>query len=505
MARTHLKTFRDRLLAATALIIFIAEHAAAGALPTTQILPVVPGDEETRSTPFIAWFQDLPAQGYVEEEYIVSGAANIYGYVDDSSQRPEVEVLTPDVPYATRMLVRRPAHCGGNRHGHSACRKFNGTVYVEVLNATAGWDGDPIWQSTHEYMIREGAAWIGMSTKPVTVNFLRDGWGQPPWPPRNTSRYAGLSMPEFGQVWDMLSQIGGLLKTPNSPGNPLAGFDVKRLIMVGYSQSAAYQVTYANSFHHRAQTPYGTPIYDGYYISAGGASAKHVTGPTDTTPESLARGDDRNLTRVNAPVVRFQTQTEIVNFPSYLVRQSETDFPLLRFYEMAGGSHVDAHLNAVGGQALVRDLGLPPSFCPDPAIPYNPIRIGYVQSAVMEALERWITRGISPPASRFMELTMDADVTVLARDADGNALGGVRPPKLQVPLGTYVESNTGPGFCGLFGGFAPFDDARLAELYPTRSAFLRQFDRAILQSGREGFLLLEDARALHKEARSLLE
>ena len=502
MALTHLKALGSRLALTTAIIVLIAGQAAAGALPSTQLLPVVPGDEETRSTPFIAWFQDLPSQGYVEEEFLVSGAANIYGYVDDAAQRPEVEVLTPAVPYVTRMLVRRPLGCHGQR---SKCRRFNGTVYVEVLNATAGWDGDPIWQSTHEYMIREGAAWVGVSTKPVTVNFLRDGWGRPPWPPREASRYATLSMPEFGQVWDMMSQIGSLLKTPGSSDNPLAGFRVKRLIMVGYSQSAGYQATYANSFHAHARTAYGTPIYDGYYISAGGASTKHVTGPTDTTPENLPRGDDRNLTRVDAPVIRFQTQTEIVNFPSYPVRQSEADFPLLRFYEMAGGSHVDAHLNSVGGQALVRDLGLPPSFCPAPAIPYNPIRIGYVQSAVMEALELWIARGIAPPASRFMALTVDDEATVLARDADGNALNGVRPPKLEVPLGTYVESNTGPGFCGLFGGFAPFDDGRLAELYPTRAVFLKQFNRAIKESLRQRFLLPEDARALRKEALNLLD
>ncbi len=498
-------TFKPMLVLAlmsTPAIAFIVSNTAAADLPTTQYLPVVPGDEATRSTPFIAWFQDLTAKSYIEEEYTVSGTANIYAYVDDVAQQPEVKVLTPDLPYVTRMLVRRPARCGSHdRHSyHTKCRRFNGTVYVEVLNATAGWDGDPIWQSTHEYMIREGAAWVGISTKPVTVDFLRDGWAAWPLVTRNASRYAGLSMPEFGQVWDMLSQIGALLKTPNSVDNPLSGFNVRRLIMVGYSQSAAYQVTYANSFHDSMQTAYGMPIYDGYYIATGGATAKHVTGPTATTPESLSPGDERNLTQVYAPVIRFQTQTEVVGFGAYLVRQSETDFPLLRFYEMAGGSHVDAHLNSVGGQALVRDLGLPPSFCPDPAIPYNPIRIGYVQSAVMEALERWIARGITPPASRFMDVTMDTGGTALARDEDGNAVGGVRPPKLQVPLGRYVESNTGPGFCGLFGGFEPFDDARLAELYPKRFSFYHQFKRAIRRSEREGFLLHRDARALRKEA-----
>ncbi|MFK7887823.1 MAG: alpha/beta hydrolase domain-containing protein [Gammaproteobacteria bacterium] len=463
----------------------LCAHALADV--TTELLPITPGDPETRSTPFIAWFEDLTEVGYREEEYLVAGTANLYNYTDDAGQRPDIEVVQADVPYVTRMLVRRPDNAAD----------FNGSVYVEVLNATAGWDGDPIWQSTYEHIVREGAVWVGVSTKPVTVDFLRDSWGQDPWPPRNTERYATLSMPDFGQVWDMLTQIGTLLKSPSSADNPLTDLSVAQMIMVGYSQSAAYQVTYANSFHSTAQLPGGGAVYDGYYISAGGASAKHVRGPTDTTPENLVRGDDRNLTRVDAPVIRFQTQTEVVNFPSFPVRQSEEDYPLLRFYEMAGGSHVDAQLNAVGGQALVRDLGLPPSFCPAPEIPYNPIRIGYVQSALFVALERWIGAGATPPASRFMALTTDDDGnTVLARDANGNGIDGIRVPNIEAPVGTYVESNDGPGFCGLFGGFAPFDDATLDALYPSREAYLTPFKRAAINAINDGFLLRPDALTL---------
>lgn len=461
-------------------------------LPTTRLLPVVPGEEATRSTPFIAWFQDLSADRYVEEEYEVSGAANLYGYIDDIGMRPEVTVVMPDIPYTTRILVRRPTKPG----------RFNGTVYVEVLNATAGWDGDPIWQSTSEFIIREGAIWVGVSTKPVTVSFLRDRWGRPPtWPLRNASRYENLSMPAFGQVWDMLTQIGALLKTPDASENPLAAFQAKRLIMVGYSQSAAYQTTYANSFHDAARMPDGTTVYDGYYISAGGARAKHATGPA-SAPENLATGDARNLIRVDAPVIRFQTQTEVVNFPSYTVRQTGTAYPLLRTYEMAGGSHVDSHLGFIGGQALVRDLGLPPSFCPSPANPLNPIRIGYVQAAAMKALDLWIARGITPPSSRLLELTTDPSTgaTVLARDANGNAIGGVRGPAIDTPLGAYVESNSGPGFCGLFGGFRPFEADKVAALYPTHGAYVRQFVEAAVHAVWERFLLPRDAATLIRDA-----
>lgn len=458
-------------------------------LPTTESLPVVPGTVETRSQPFITWYLDLSVDGYVEDEYAISGSANLYKYVNEASGSPEVSIDTPDQPYTTRLLVRRPIDTG----------RFNGTVYVEVLNATAGWDGDPIWQSTSEYLIRSGAVWVGLSTKPNTVNFLRDSWGRGIWPARNAERYATLSMPAFGQVWDMLTQVGALLKTPAASGNPLAGYDVQRLIMVGYSQSAAYQVTYANSFHESARMPDGRPVYDGYYVSAGGARAKHALGPPGAV-ENIPLNDARNLIDVAAPVIRFQTQTEVVNFPSYPTRQADADYPWLRTYEMAGGSHVDSHLAVIGGQALVRDLGLPPSFCPSPAIPFNPIRIGYVQSALMQALDRWIQTGAPPPASRFLQLDTSGASPVLARDADGNAIGGIRPPDVRVPLGTYVEANSGPGFCGLFGGFDPFNAGVLQSRYRNHGSYVNQYQQAVQAVVHEGFLLKADADALRKAA-----
>ncbi len=476
------------VLPATLLVALIATSgiAAPDVLPTSQLLPVVEGDPETRSTPFIAWFMDLAESGYVEQEYQVSGMADIYGYVDDS---PRVEVIEAYTPYATRILVRKPADP----------KRFNGTVYYEVLNATAGWDGDPIWQSTFEYITREGAAWVGMSTKPVTVDFLRDGWSNWPLVQRNGERYANLAMPGFGQVWDMLSQTALMLKTPGAPGNPLAGYDVERIVMVGYSQSAAYQVTYVNSFHEAARSPGGEPLIDGYFISAGGDNAKHVTGPTASTPENLADGDPRNFLYSSVPTMRFQTQTEVVNFPSYTVRQSEADNPWLRFYEMAGGSHVDARINEVGGQALVRDLGLPPSFCPSPAVPYNPVIIGDVQSALLDRLDRWIDAGQMPPASRFLELETTPNVRIVL-NGDGNAIGGIQPPLLQVPLGTYLPTNTGPGFCFLFGGFDPFSPADLDRRYRNHGSYVSQMARAVKRSQKEGFLLRPEAARLRRDA-----
>jgi len=71
---------------------------------------------------------DVP-QAYVEEEIFVSGNATVYTY----EETPRREVVVPrdlDVPYKTRLVVRRPADA----------HRFSGTVVVEWFNSTASFD-----------------------------------------------------------------------------------------------------------------------------------------------------------------------------------------------------------------------------------------------------------------------------------------------------------------------------------------------------------------------------
>src|SRR4051812_9644446 len=68
-----------------------------------------------RSTPAF----DLAKAGYTEEEFIVSGNANVYDWAADGA----LNVKTPNAPYGTRILVRRPSNAA----------RFSGTVVVELL------------------------------------------------------------------------------------------------------------------------------------------------------------------------------------------------------------------------------------------------------------------------------------------------------------------------------------------------------------------------------------
>ena len=114
--------------------------------------PASPDIEDTY--PFFATHVDLAAAGYVEEEFVFSGTADAYSTTG--------QLLGSDLPYRTRMVVRRPARA----------RDFNGTVLVEWQNVTAGYDLDALWNPRH---LREGYAWVGVSAQRVGVDQLR-GW-----------------------------------------------------------------------------------------------------------------------------------------------------------------------------------------------------------------------------------------------------------------------------------------------------------------------------------------
>jgi hypothetical protein len=125
-----------------------------------------------------------------------------------------------------------------------------------------------------------------------------------------------------------------------------------------------------------------------------------------------------------------------------------------------------------------------------------------VQSALLEVLNQWI-EGETPPDSKMIEL--DEQINQVLLDTDGNSIGGLRPPALSVPLGQYLGSNKGVGFCFLIGGFVPFGGEELLRRYGTRTTLVDQYQHAINESVRDRFLLPEDVPSLINELVSYLD
>jgi hypothetical protein len=112
----------------------------------------------------------------------------------------------------------------------------------------------------------------------------------------------------------------------------------------------------------------------------------------------------------------------------------------------------------------------------------------------------WIRDGIAPPASRIIQIGRDKNGRrIVAVDANGNALGGVRHPMVEVPRGTYLAHNT-PTPCFLTGAFIEFAAPRLQALYPSSAFYMEQVRRALKQAIYERFLLPEASPTIISQA-----
>ena len=84
----------------------------------------------------------------------------------------------------------------------------------------------------------------------------------------------------------------------------------------------------------------------------------------------------------------------------------------------------------------------------------------------------------------------------------GNALGGIRTPGIDAPVGSYYgTSSCNLGTLGFLAGlYVPFDAATLAKLYPSHDMYVAKVTASANQAVADGFMLPDDAQSLIKEA-----
>jgi hypothetical protein len=496
------------LIAALLLVPLFAGAAAADAYSPVTL--EVPDDALGEMyVPFGRPVADLP-QAYVEEEYLVSGAATVFTY-NEVPVRGEIIPVEgmEDLPYTTRMMIRRPAEAG----------HFNGTVVIEWWNSTAGFDTSPVWHASAEYFAREGIVYVGVTNSTTSLGFLVGGCSTLGiLPPTCGTRYASLSMLENGQAFEMLSQIANLLKS-NSPDNPLPpGFHVERLYHSGQSQQGGSMVTYASAFHF--------PVNDGYFVQAASSARPINFGPAcgadgsppypDCTPR--LEGDQRRVrTDLPVPVYRVMTESDVDRRTNAEdTRQEDSD--TFRYYEVPGTAHLTVHedVEVLPAEiAFILGLGPDPLFLEDTCLfPMNtladgPVLGSYVYNAIWKNMEWQVRYGLRPPHGDPIEV-VDGQI---ARDEHGNALGGIRLPYLDAPIASYgfpnVVDPSLPAFlqpllglaCVLTGTVAPFDQASLDALYPVHHRYVRQVSASAGRLMWKRFLLPEDALAIIQEAK----
>ncbi len=526
-------------LAATAVALAItgmpAAASAADVTPFTVGFPTVSGPIPSTSTnfPFIAdGFDVEPAvpKGYVEEEFFISGTGNIYEYTPTGIQLvascPAVATRgCSNLPYTTRMLVKRPKDM----------REFSGSVIIEPLNPSAGFDIAAVWDRSKDYFVRSGDVFVGWTSKSVVVDALQK------W---NPTRYASLNWPFVpspdkspndgvydGITFDIAAQIGALFKV-NGTGSPLHDSHVRHVIEAGFSQDGSFTFTQADIFHRLERLPGNRPIYDGYV--PGGTNGPSNISFGLTPAGALPAIDPRHQMQArDVPVIQTDTETEIfigaLRFPvglAYRRPDSDAANDRYRLWEVPGASHVsndnnDPVLVLQLNQAELQKITpaqLSPIGCAHQQFVNGPVQgiagvvdpnnfpFSFVVNAAFADLLKWIDFNLPPPHAATIEVDTSKTPPTIVRDQFGNAQGGVRTPFLDVPTATYVPTDTVAhtsafsGFCILYGYNIPFDDAKLDALYKNHGQYVHRVEDEAEQLVRERFWLAPDAQDVVERA-----
>ncbi len=439
-------------------------------------------------------------QDYTEEEFFVSGKANVYTY-NEVPVPGEIILRDPNVPYTTRIIIRRP----------TVPSDFNGTVVIEWWNSSAGFDSDPVWHASAEYFARKGIVYVGVTNSTDSISHLRDDGCSlfPPFLPETCgTRYATLSLPENGAAFEMVSQIAHMLKSSSSENPLFPDYPVERIFHAGQSQQGGSIVTYATAFHFASN--------DGYFIQAAGGARRINFGIScldpnappypDCTPR--LQGADRLVaTDLPVPVYRAHTETDLSSGVDPNSRQDDTD--TFRYYEMAGTSHTSVHKTGevIPAGLLGPDPIFLEEFCefPSNSLADGPIFGSYLYNAMWENMEAQVVSATAPPMGTLFETDANSQI---ARDKFDNARGGIRLPQMDLPTASYTFPNPGnpnlPEFlldiatlqCSLLGSVIAFDEATLASLYPDPVAFVNDFNQKVEDLLAARFLLEEDAAKL---------
>lgn len=428
--------------------------------------------------------QDL---GYEAREYFASGTATSFTNLNalEPDGRWSVEPAeTAD--YRTRLVVVRPRDSG----------RFSGTVLVEWLNVTSGFDIAPSWNAGRTGMLRDGHAWVGVSAQFVGIEGSERAIVPFHLKAINPERYESLVHPGDSFSYDIFSQAAQAVRSPGA-ADILGGLVADRVIALGESQSAARLTTYINAVH-----PLFNP-FDGYLVhSRGGGSTALAQTPqvAVSAPETV-----RIRTDLNVPVMTFQTETDILLLGYAKDRQQDSD--LFRLWEVAGTAHADYYTTLAGFD----DRGDDPFFavmaeensvaqgiltCP---LPLNAGPHPWVFNAALSSLVDWVSGGAPPP--RAERLALDDAGTAFLRDGFGNVLGGIRTPHVDAPAARLSgEGQASGSFCFLFGTTELFDLAAMASLYIDRAGYVDAVSRATDEAVESGFLLPPDAERIRAAA-----
>jgi len=396
----------------------------------------------TESQPaFTAVLQAKLPSDWVDEEFFVSCSS-------------------PEITYKTAVFVRRPAN--GTR--------ASGVVAVDPLHSAGIWGMQSLLQP---YFVAHGDVHVGVAANHDVVERLLKG--------ADPARYSSLDVPDTPDAPNqILAGVGALLH--RRPDPLLPSVRVKSAILGGWSQTAVVTRTFVGSPQAKG-TVDGRRVFDGFFPgqAAVGSSGGSQVGPV---PD------------VGRPVLELQGERELLVTVSVYghLGYRRPDSKTYRLYEVSAMSHINNEPdNPVSGFAGSLTCDWPAGATP------SAFRQTDVWAMAFDNLVHWITTGVAPPHADRIEL--EADGRAVKRDADGNALGGVRSVFVDVPTASIMPTSLAPGGivanpCAYAGYQLDLSHQRLQQLYRDHGSYVQEVARDTDKLVRERFLLRGNARAL---------
>ncbi len=418
-----------------------------------------------------SWFE-VGSLGYTEAEFFISGTA-----------RPNpASGVTTNAAYTTRIIVTRPIDPAD----------FNGTVMMDWVNVTAQFENAVDTVESHDYLIREGYAFVHVSAQSAGIcctPLTPQVWDPVRYGAPGTTNL--LNHPGDSYALDIFAQVAQALKSPTGL-DPMGGLDVQRIIASGQSQSAGK----LDDYLHQMQNGLGERVIDAFLIHG-----------------RVANRSAELSARANATTTRVLQLNS--DFEAY--QNSPAANPYFAVWDVAGAAHssfwIGVHSEFGQGPRFAGGPQLPATADDDlhvgdsPYIGYatwnygeqinpgqpvcilqgNQFPMHYAVNAAFDAIRRWLIDGVQPRSGPRFQFSGG----VLARDADGNALGGIRLAAIEHPVASYRSAD-----CALGGTTVPFTEAQLLTLYPTHAFYACEMRETTYQNVKDGWLLEEDALSL---------
>ena len=222
--------------------------------------------------------------------------------------------------------------------------------------------------------------------------------------------------------------------------------------------------------------------------------------PSFARPDVLAAlPDDFEPLSDIGKVMLVVAEGDLLISESMELRAAASD-PNYRIYEVAGAPH------------LADDSPVAPG------LRTNPLDVAPTVRAAFIAGHRWVRHGFHPPRTRLLDSAAAGEIdpiywmeTGIARDANGNAAGGVRYPDVAngraFHLASALDVEVIPGLAGLIGFWsdlacAPAPGSQSLEpRFTSRRQYLRSVRRQVWRLLIEGYILPFDARDILTTAR----